>query len=269
MYLLVVILALSTATFQDASITEARSLISVAKNNPEVFVAMFEGTPKDKLVKIIDLLEALIATAKDEISQAALEKYSVCNKKIDYSCDREELDLFVAKKQLESARGRLQQCSSDYDSLKDSAEDEIATLDEIIIILNRLKDPASLVNISNAQSLLSKAKTTMSMLSMVANADADPQLIQEVIVMLNDLIRDAKKELNTLLSCMRDAERDVIVGEAKVAEAKHALDRCEDTFRSIKAACEAATVSHDYISRANQHEIQTLSEIIRTLANLV
>jgi len=277
---LLVIFALSTASLQDASVIEAQSLISVAKNNPQAFVEMFKGTPKDKLDTIINLLGALIHTAEKEIYDALKEKESLC-KKINYDwcfglgCGKEENLHYSILAKIEAAKGKLEECSKAYRTAEPQVNDEVALLEKIIGVLQSLKDPRSLADISNAQNFLSKENTAKSMLSMISDANADPKLVQEVIEMLGSLISDAKGELATFRKCIMESERNHQVYTFQLAEAELDLDhcregvrRCNEQLQSMIASCRVADDNYKFISRYNNEEISTLASIIDILHNL-
>lgn len=257
------------------------SLIQMARSDPMAFAALFQGAPKEKVTKIIELLEVLIGTAERDI------------KNITDSLDKAEKDLSTTNEALTKkipecvqlakvlkrsqekvviAKGVLKEYEDALEDDETNLLDEISTLKGVVETLGSLTTPKELI--STSRFLLSSLQRTD--LSLSSLEKIDPDALQPVIEMLDGLIKDAEASLQDLKnnvskasSALGDAEEASSQADTQstLCDKEEAQLRTEvDTAEGIK---EAAQDIYDDRFQVLTKEVNTLRSVIDILQGLL
>lgn len=256
------------------------SLIQMARSDPMAFAAMFQGAPKEKFTKIINLLEVLIETAERDIKNITDSLQKAEN---DLSTTNETLTKKIPEcVQLAGALKRTQEkvtiakdVLKEYqDALEDDESnllDEISTLKGVIKTLGGLT-PKELI--STSRFLLSSLQRTD--LSLSSLEKIEPEALQPVIELLDGLIEDAEASLKVLKDNVSKASGNLEDAEKASIQADTESTQCNkeevqlrtevDTAEGIK---EAAQDIYDDRFQVLTKEVNTLRSVINILQGLL
>lgn len=263
---------------QNVSVSRARSLISIARRYPKALAEMFDVADPVKLQKIVALLEALVTDAGHKIDEVQTEAKIVCDEyeEAQDRCERNSCihkakeRLLVARPKVAAASGVVEEHEKELNIALPGLRKEIVDLQEITTVLDDMKKSNSLIESSNVRKLLSDGTIPLSLLSLTA--EADPQILGEVIEMLKNLVEDAKAQISTLQESVHKAHAKLHQAEAELAAAQEHFDFCTRAFFSCgieterkQAKCQEAKENAAYITSKNRDEIEVLKRVVNRL----
>merc|ERR1712087_1105757 len=271
------IFALSVAS-QDVSVSRSRSLISIARRYPKALAEMFDVADPVKLQKIVGMLEFLVADARNKIDEVQTEAKKVCDEYEEAqdrcnknSCAHKAKELLrAARPKVAAASGVVEEREKALNIALPGLRKEIVDLQEIKKVLDDMEKSNSLMESSNVRKLLSDGTMPVSLLSLTA--EADPQILGEVIGMLKNLIEDATTQISALQDAVLEAHRKLQEAEIELAAAKDKMDFCTRAFFTCgtetegkHAKCLEAKENAAYTTAKNNHEIDVLKYVVNRL----
>jgi len=261
----------------------ANNLIQIARRDPKAFAAMFDTAPKEKLLKIVDLLQALIDTAELDIKgitgslQKAKNDWNITSENLikkTYDCKVLSKSSATAQDQVKVDRGVFQEHESALKAEEQNLLDEIATLKGVVVTLENLKEtPAELV--SKSRHLLTSLNyQDISFLASLENID--PDSLAEIVNLLKGLIGDAEASLEVLranlVKSKATLEEAVKVADKALSDSVECNEEEVVLFGALKEAegtKDAAQAVYDDRFVVLTKEIETIRSVITVLKGML
>jgi len=257
-------------------IAATNNLLQIARRDPEAFAAMFNTAPKEKVLKIVELLQALIDTAELDIKSitGSLQKAKDDLKITGDNLVKKTTECKVFAKSLKTAQekekvdlGVYQEHESALAADEGNLLDEIATLKGVIKTLENLKtSPKELV--SNSRHLLASLQyQDLSFLS--ALEKIDPESLDEVINLLKGLIGDAEASLQGLRENVNKAK--ATFEEAVKVSDKAEVDStdCDEEEVGMRGVVKEAEGTKDAAQTVYDDRFGVLTKEIETIRSVI
>lgn len=262
--------------------TAAVSLIQTAKTDPHALIQMLQGADKDKLQKILNLLVELRDEAIAE--QGRLTKY-VADVRALYAREQKEEKRLegveISKKvHLDQAISAFNKANGVYTETKKEHDEGAPRLNTEIDVFNKVL--RILRNLTNNQPqekellALGASAEGLAYQNMIDNLKADPEKLNKVISIVDNLLTQSEGELKLLVDTMNDAhsvrqQKNAIRGTAFGAwkAASALLNAQKMRVSQVKGIVEAAQKEYNTQYPVAAGEQKTLEEVIKILTSML